>query len=50
MARCLSAAGIRHLFGYPGDPNIEFMEQARREGIAFVLARREGTAAFMAEA
>ena len=50
MARYISAAGIRHIFGYPGDPNIEFMEQARREGIEFVLGRREGTAAFMAEA
>jgi acetolactate synthase-1/2/3 large subunit len=50
MARYLSQAGIRHVFGYPGDPNIEFMEQARREGIEFVLGRREGTAAFMAEA
>jgi acetolactate synthase-1/2/3 large subunit len=50
MARYLSRAGIRHLFGYPGDPNIEFMEQARREGMEFILARREGTAVFMAEA
>lgn len=50
MARYLSRAGITHLFGYPGDPNIEFMEQARREGLEFVLTRREGTAAFMAEA
>ena len=50
MARYISRGGIRHLFGYPGDPNIEFMEQARREGIEFVLGRREGTAAFMAEA
>src|SRR5882757_450049 len=50
MAAYLSRAGIRHLFGYPGDPNIEFMEHARREGLDFVLARREGTAAFMAEA
>jgi acetolactate synthase-1/2/3 large subunit len=50
MARYLSAAGIRHIFGYPGDPNIELMEQTRREGIEFVLGRREGTAAFMAEA
>jgi len=49
MARFLAKAGIRHLFGYPGDPNIEFMEQARREGIEFILARREGTAALMAE-
>jgi acetolactate synthase-1/2/3 large subunit len=50
MAGYLSRAGIKHLFGYPGDPNIEFMEHARREGLEFVLARREGTAAFMAEA
>ena len=50
MAKFIAAAGIRHLFGYPGDPNIEFMEHARREGIEFVLGRREGTAVFMAEA
>jgi acetolactate synthase-1/2/3 large subunit len=50
MARYLAQAGIRHMFGYPGDPNIEFMEHARREGIDFVLARREGTAGLMAEA
>lgn len=46
----LRAAGIRHLFGYPGDPNVELMEAARRAGIEFVLARREGTAGLMAEA
>jgi acetolactate synthase-1/2/3 large subunit len=50
MARYLAHAGITHIFGYPGDPNLEFMEAARRENIGFVLARREGTAAFMAEA
>jgi acetolactate synthase-1/2/3 large subunit len=50
MARYLTAAGIRHLFGYPGDPNIEFLEAARREGIEMILGRREGTVAFMAEA
>jgi acetolactate synthase-1/2/3 large subunit len=50
MVQYLSQAGITHLFGYPGDPNIEFMEQARRAGLQFVLSRREGTAAFMAEA
>jgi acetolactate synthase-1/2/3 large subunit len=49
-ARYLEAAGIRHVFGYPGDPNLEFMEQARLAGVQFVLARREGTAAFMADA
>ncbi len=50
MARFIAEGGVRHIFGYPGDPNIEFMEQARREGIEFVLARREGTAVLMADA
>ena len=50
IAKYLAAAGIRHIFGYPGDPNIEFMEAARKEGLDFVLARREGTAGLMAEA
>jgi acetolactate synthase-1/2/3 large subunit len=50
MVAYLKAAGIRHVFGYPGDPNIEFMESARRAGMQFVLGRREGTAGLMAEA
>ena len=50
MVQYLQATGIRHIFGYPGDPNIEFMEAARRSGMQFVLARREGTAGLMAEA
>jgi acetolactate synthase-1/2/3 large subunit len=50
MARYLAATGIHVVFGYPGDPNIELMEQCRRAGLQFVLTRREGTAAFMADA
>ncbi len=50
IVQYLAAAGIRHLFGYPGDPNIELMEAARRSGLQFVLGRREGTAGLMAEA
>ncbi|MEQ9199995.1 MAG: thiamine pyrophosphate-binding protein, partial [Rhodospirillales bacterium] len=50
MARYLKTAGIRHLFGYPGDPSVEFLEGCRREDMQFVLARREGTAGLMAEA
>ncbi|MDH3320440.1 MAG: thiamine pyrophosphate-binding protein [Betaproteobacteria bacterium] len=50
MVRYLQACGIGHVFGYPGDPNIEFMEAARRAGLQFVLGRREGTAGLMAEA
>lgn len=50
MAKYFATAGIKHIFGYPGDPNIELMEQCRREGLEFILTRREGTAAFMADA
>lgn len=46
----LAAAGIRHIFGYPGDPSVEFLEAARCEGMSFVLGSREGTAGLMAEA
>jgi acetolactate synthase-1/2/3 large subunit len=49
MAESLVAAGVSHIFAYPGDPIIEFMERSRARGIEVVLARREGTAAFMAE-
>ncbi len=50
MIAYLEAAGVRHVFGYPGDPSVEFMEAARRRGMAFVLGRREGTAGLMAQA
>ena len=50
MARSLRMAGIDRIFGYPGDPSVEFLEGCRIEGIDFVLARREGTAGLMAEA
>ena len=50
IAKYLQAAGIRHVIGYPGDPNVEVIEALRREGLEFVLARREGTAGFMAQA
>jgi acetolactate synthase-1/2/3 large subunit len=49
MAKYFAGARIPYIFGYPGDPNIELMEQCRREGLQFVLACREGTAAFMAD-
>lgn len=41
---------MRHVFGYPGESVIDFMEAARQQGIEVVSAVREGTAAFMAEA
>jgi len=50
LAGYLHAVGVRHVFGYPGESVIDFMEAARRHGIELVSAVREGTAAFMAEA
>jgi acetolactate synthase-1/2/3 large subunit len=50
IVQYLSAAGINHIFGYPGDPSVEFLEAARRKDMTFVLGSREGTAGLMAEA
>lgn len=50
MAEFLKAADIPFVFGYPGTSNIEFMESGRQMGVETILARREGTATFMAEA
>jgi acetolactate synthase-1/2/3 large subunit len=49
VALGLAASGVKQIFAYPGDPIIELMERARVRDIDVVLARREGTAAFMAE-
>lgn len=50
VAASLAAAGVGAIFAYPGDPTIELLECSRQRGIDVVLGRREGTAAFMAEA
>jgi acetolactate synthase-1/2/3 large subunit len=50
LAGYLHAAGVRHVFGYPGESVIDFMEAVTHQGIEMVSAVREGTAAFMAEA
>jgi len=31
IVQSLRALGVRHLFGYPGDPSVEVLEAARRE-------------------
>jgi acetolactate synthase-1/2/3 large subunit len=49
MVESLQSAGVQQIFAYPGDPIIELMERARAKDIDVVLARREATAAFMAE-
>jgi acetolactate synthase I/II/III large subunit len=49
LAGYVHAAGVRHIFGYPGESVIDFMEAARQRGVGVVSAVREATAAFMAE-
>ncbi|MPZ61704.1 MAG: hypothetical protein GEU93_10490 [Propionibacteriales bacterium] len=49
MVDALAGAHVSHIFAYPGDPIIELMERARARDMQVVLARREATAAFMAE-
>ncbi len=50
LAGYVFAVGVRHIFGYPGESVIDFMEASRQRGIEMVAAVREGTSAFMAEA
>jgi acetolactate synthase-1/2/3 large subunit len=49
LARYVHAAGVRHVFGYPGESVIDFMEAARQHDLGVVSAVREAAAAFMAE-
>src|SRR6516165_3620978 len=50
LAGYVRAAGVRHIFGYPGESVIDFMEASRQQGLELVSAVREATAGFMAEA
>jgi acetolactate synthase I/II/III large subunit len=50
LAAYVRAAGVRHVFGYPGESVIDFIEASRWQGLEVVSAVREATAAFMAEA
>ncbi len=49
LAGYLRQAGVTHVFGYPGESVVDFMEATRDQGPATVAAVREGSAAFMAE-
>jgi acetolactate synthase-1/2/3 large subunit len=50
LARALAEAGLTRLFGLPGGEILDFIDAARRAGIAFTLVRDESTAAFLADA
>jgi acetolactate synthase I/II/III large subunit len=49
LADYLRQAQVTHVFGYPGESLVEFIEAARLEGPEVVSAVREASAAFMAE-
>ncbi len=49
LADYLRQAGVQHVFGYPGESVVDFMEAARDGGPQIVAAAREASAAFMAE-
>lgn len=48
FVRCLENEGVRHVFGIPGEENLDFLEALRESSIQLVLTRHEQAAGFMA--
>ena len=48
LVRCLETEGIRHIFGIPGEENLDILESLEDSTIRFVVTRHEQTAGFMA--
>ena len=48
LVAALENEGIEHVFGIPGEENLDVVESLRRSRIALVLTRHEQAAAFMA--
>jgi acetolactate synthase-1/2/3 large subunit len=48
MVKCLESEGVRHVFGIPGEENLDLMDSLIDSDIDFVLTRHESSAAFMA--
>jgi acetolactate synthase-1/2/3 large subunit len=44
----LENEGVKHIFGVPGEENLDIVEALRRSAIKLVVTRHEQTAAFMA--
>src|SRR5512143_159355 len=49
MTSCLLNEGVEHIFGLPGEENIELLESLSGSAIRFVTTRHEQGAAFMAD-
>jgi pyruvate oxidase len=50
IVETLEAAGVKHVYGIPGESNLPLIEAIRKSSIKFILTRHEETAAFMASA
>jgi len=48
FVRALENEGVKHVFGLPGEENLDFLESLRTSSIQFVATRHEQAAAFMA--
>jgi len=48
LVRCLENEGVTHIFGIPGEENIDFLEALSHSTINFIPTRHEQGAAFMA--
>jgi acetolactate synthase-1/2/3 large subunit len=48
LVACLENEGVTHIFGVPGEENLDFLDSLSRSSIQLVLTRHEQTAGFMA--
>lgn len=48
MVKCLENERVRHVFGIPGEENLDLMDSLIDSDMEFVLTRHESSAAFMA--
>ena len=48
FVKALEAEGVRHIFGIPGEENLDLLESIRTSNIKLVLTRHEQAAGFMA--
>lgn len=49
LLRCLENEGVRHIFGLPGEENMEILDALHDSSIQFVSTHHEQGAAFMAD-
>jgi acetolactate synthase-1/2/3 large subunit len=49
LVRCLENEGVEHIFGIPGEENVDVMDALLGSSIRFVTTRHEQGAAFMAD-